>query len=240
MNRFFVKEKDVNGKRLWIRGREARHALKVLRLKPGDPIEAIDGYGSTYHGTMAEVESDSFRVEVSSKTEKKKKRKYLSLAVSLLKGDRMDWVLQKLTELGVDEIIPFMSERTVVRISKEQAVHRLARWQRIIQSACKQSSRSEWPKLNHPVFFLDLLNQIDSYDLFLLPCLSENTLPLPMILEKNPFNRILVAVGPEGDFTLKERDLAQLKGAHLVSLGDLTLRSETAALFVSSIIKFLS
>ena len=149
----------------------------------------------------------------------------------------MDLIVQKATELGVKEILPFESARTVVKARGERGKHKKERWDKIAIEASKQCGRVELPKIKETVYFDTILDSIPKYNLTVMPCFSKKAVFLKGAL-KNKAKKLFVIIGPEGGFTDDEIRRAEEKGAVSVSLGSLVLRSETAAIATISILNY--
>ena len=227
--RFFVEQTHEVGDVVPIAGSDAHKILHVLRLRGGDTIELVDSAAQLFEATL-QIDAD----RVAARLERVCERGGASVVVvdvaqGVPKGQKMDFVVEKLTELGVSSIVPLYSERTVVR---DVGASKLERWRRLALTAAQQCGRTEVPAIADPVGFDDLLARMPSYDVVLFPwevaepqALRER---LPGMLENA--RRVLVVVGPEGGFSHGEAERARASGAHLISLGSRILRTETAAL----------
>ncbi len=229
---------------------------KVLRLKNGDCVRLLDGLGTAWAATIEALERDRTvfklveKLNASGDSATKKRCRVVSL-LPLIKGHRFEWALEKLTEIGVDKIMPFATTRTIVKI-KDDNQSRLGRWQLIVKEAAEQSERLTLPSVNAPTSLEQALQNIDhtntitySYNYRLL--LSERSKAPDMVhllsqQHKPTDNRtsdaadsseavqVVLIVGPEGGFTEDERNLILLNNFLSVSMGDTILRSETAAI----------
>lgn len=228
----------VRGGTAEISGPEGRHAASVLRLKRGAAVELFDGTGRIYEGIVAEAGKRSLTVSI------KRLREHgpafsasVTLAASVIKPERMDMLIEKSCELGVSAVIPVITERCVVRLTRERWDAKIKRWQKIALESCKQCGLAVFPSIGPVRRFEDLAGDIPRYDLALIPSLESGGPPLRRVLEeaRRP-GRVLAMIGPEGDFTEKEVRSATALGARPVSLGPLVLRSETAAIYVLSVL----
>ncbi len=207
------------------------HLLDVLRVQVGEPLECFDGQGNMYAGTILRRSRSTLIVTVDRQTEEPSPGVSITLAQALVKPERFDWGIQKATELGVARIVPLVTARTTIRpASVEGARH--ARWQRIVESAATQCGRASVPRIELPQRFDQFVQTLTpSSAMVFMPTLATATVPLREALRGVGGARELIAlIGPEGDFTPEEALLAQRHGAQLVSLGRMTLRSETAAI----------
>lgn len=216
----------------------SHHLAAVLRSKVGDEILIFSGDGFDYHATITAINKKAVVVRVNTKiannTESSIK---IHLGQSVCKGDKMDWILQKGTELGVTEFTPIMSAHSAVVLDEKRQEKKLAHWQNIIVHASQQSGRSIVPKL-HP--FCSLEKFINIKDLaqnkwMLSPGATKS---LESINEHNCQHAILI--GPEGGWSTNELDMAQSSGFYPLSLGKRILRTETAPLVFISILQFIT
>ena len=246
MRRFYL----PNLQMLALTGGEAHHALHVLRLQVGDEVTVFDGRGHEVRCSIAEIARDTVRLTVLQHSTTPPLRCRITLAQAVPKKT-MDIIIQKATELGVAAIIPLISERTVVRLGAEPGSKhsRADRWREIALESCKQSGNNWLPEVHPPQTFRDFLVKLTqkelAYDVKLIASLQSDAQPLKTILQSNaPIPRlrdfdapsVLILIGPEGDFTPAELDLAQSAGCVPLSLGPLVLRAETAALYALSIL----
>lgn len=216
---------------------DLHHLVRVLRIKPGDELACFDGQGWTYRGRVTRVGAQQLRVSVDHRSREPALRVRLTLAQSLIPPAQFEWVLQKATELGVARITPVVTSRTAVRPSSRGAVHRMERWRRIVIEASAQSGRATLPVVDEPARFEDIVKTFGARDI-LLPTLVDPRVPLADHLKRlNGATDIVLLIGPEGDFSPEEVSLAQRAGAHPVSLGTATLRSETAAITTLAILQ---
>lgn len=239
MSRFYVTPGSVKGDKIYVGREESHHIIDVMRLGEGDKVTAFDGAGREYKGAISSVEGKRVIIDIEDvKASQRKPQLSISLAQAIPKKDKMDLIVQKATELGADEIMPVESARTVVRAKGERKRHKIDRWQKIAIESSKQCGRQELPVIKDIVRFDAALDHIPKYDLTIMPALSDEAVPLRSVLseiEDRP-SRILVIIGPEGGFSKNEIAAASEKGAVPVSLGALTLRSDTAAIATLAIL----
>lgn len=238
MSRFYVPKENITGKLAFIDGQEARHILNVMRLKMGDKVVVFDGTGKEYTGFIKSAKPKSLTLEiVSVTTPKPSELPEITLAQAIPKRERMDYIAEKATELGVRNIIPVMTERTVVIPGAEAMSAKLDRWRRIAVEAAKQSGRSDVPEVRKARKFYDLIYEIDGFDLALMAHLSEDTAPIKDAISDFSAGKIIVFIGPEGDFTPEEITMAKnSKICRFITLGKRTLKSDTAGLYVLSVL----
>lgn len=212
---------------------ESKHCTKVLRKKVGDSIEVVDGNGNYYKAIIAEDNFKSVTASIQATIKNWKVNNYkVLIAMALSKNpDRFEWFCEKVTEIGVDEIFPVVTERTEKRQFKPERI------QKIMLSAMKQSGKALLPKLHDVVTFSELMQQAENYNnyqKFIGWCETGEEKHLKHLYEKgcNAF----VLIGPEGDFTHEEVQNAVAKHFQPVSLGNSRLRMETAGVVACHIV----
>jgi 16S rRNA (uracil1498-N3)-methyltransferase len=243
MSRFYARPEnvDLESGRIIIDGEEAHHIIDVMRMREGDTAVVFDGTGREYTGVIDKIDQKAHTLEIrclSSKTTPPEKLPVIHLAQAIPKKDRMETIIEKATELGVAMVIPVLSERTVVRPGAAAGTKKIKRWGRIALHAAKQCGRTDIPEVAHITPFKDVLKLFPDYDIVLLACLAAETEPLKDILRGGPYGKIMVLIGPEGDFTPQEVVAAESPNCRKVSLGRRVLRSDTAGLFVLSAIGY--
>ncbi|MBI3252338.1 MAG: 16S rRNA (uracil(1498)-N(3))-methyltransferase [Candidatus Omnitrophica bacterium] len=239
MPRFLVDQASIQNGFAALDPKESRHALSVLRLAPGEAVELLDGKGKKFSGFVSEIKSGRVFVKILNDSGKILETGVpICLAVSVLKPAAMDLLIQKAAELGAASIQPLLCERSVVKLSKERWAAKLARWQKIAAESCKQCGQTLVPAVHPARPFGDFTRNLGGEALVLFPTLAVKTQSLKSVLQNHPAKRVILFIGPEGDFTPGETKLALAKGAKAVSLGPLILRSETAAMFVLSALNF--
>jgi 16S rRNA (uracil1498-N3)-methyltransferase len=236
--RFFIPPEQVREPYVTIKGDDLRHIRTVLRKQPGDLLALLDGRGTEYIVRIATME----RTEIDTEIVEQRKRELPTVRVTLGQGlpkfDKMDFIVQKATELGVSTLVPLITERTIVKIKDEEK--RIARWQKIAHEAAMQSDRPVLPLIQSVTSFRDLMMTLEPgpLPLLLFPW-EEGTIPIKHVLRQTPnAQNIVVLIGPEGGFSPAEADLAKQKGFQHVSLGPNILRTETAAVAVLSMILY--
>ena len=240
MGRFYVSPDSIKGGKIHVGQKESHHIIDVMRLAGGDSVTVFDGSGKEYQGKIDSIKNKSVVINIKNvRTVEKKQSTSITLAQSIPKKDKMDLIVQKATELGVDEIIPVESSRTIVRTGRRKKGHKIDRWRKIIVEASKQCGRNELPRIKDVIYFDKLLNSAVNYNLVIMPCLSDRCVNLKFALSKtNKPDKVLAIIGPEGGFTEDEIDRASKKGVVLVSLGQSVLKSETAAITILSILNY--
>ncbi len=241
MPHFFVPPKNILGKHFFFDPPESRHLSKVLRKKEGDSIQIFDGEGSTYFAKIIDFSNpECIQGEISqpnTRSHNPQGEAVIKLYPALYKGTHFEWMLQKVTELGVHAIQPMITERTIISIKTEKSASRLERWQKIILAASKQSGRSKLPEIVAPIKFENAVRIIPPNELKIIPWECESETHLSKVINglRNQPGRFGIAtihifIGPEGGFTLKEIDLAREAKFTTVRLTQNILRAETAAI----------
>ena len=236
--RFFIDADRVRDPSISVMGDDVRHIRTVLRKGPGDLLTLLDGQGREYTVRITMMEGSKIDTEIIERKDRAIASPAVILGQGLPKSDKMDWIVQKATELGVSSIVPLVTERTIVKIKDEEK--RVARWQKICREAAMQSDRLDIPKVNKVRSFGEFVRQLDTgpQTLLLLPW-EEGTEPVKEVLRRMPgMEKVVVLIGPEGGFSKTEADRAKDKGFHLVSLGPNILRTETAAVAVLSMVLY--
>jgi 16S rRNA (uracil1498-N3)-methyltransferase len=236
--RFFISPDQVRGSLVTIAGDDLRHIRTVLRKQPGDLLTLLDGQGMQYRARIAEIRKDEIVTEVIERTRHELARPRIILGQGLPKSDKMDWIVQKATELGVSSIIPIVTERTVVKVRDERK--RVTRWEKIAREAAMQSNRPDIPEIGAVRTLNDYLGTLapSPRTLLIIPW-EEGTTPIKAVLRsQGKSEKIVVLIGPEGGFSRAEADLARTQGFQPVSLGPTILRTETAAVAALSMIGY--
>ena len=239
MARFYVPQPRIEKGMMRVARDEVRHIRKVLRLKVGDEIVVFNGSGKEYEGTIVEEGPSSIVIMVQNIFPSKGESLLeITLAQSLLKGEKMDILIQKATELGVKEIIPFFSSRSVPFLEKSKRLKRVHRWERIAIEASKQCGRGLVPKIEPPQDYSEIL-QIPFPDYLRLILWEKEGARLKEILGgSNIKTKIFFIVGPEGGLSEEEIEHAKRMGFIPVIFGERILRSETAGLTLLSILQY--
>ncbi|KIU54567.1 MULTISPECIES: 16S rRNA (uracil(1498)-N(3))-methyltransferase [Pseudomonas] len=202
---------------------QAHYIGRVLRMAPGDAVQLFDGSGQEYLGELLEVGKKSVRVTLAQALPGQAESPlHVHLGQGLSRGERMDWAIQKATELGASVITPIVSERCEVRLKDERADKRLAHWRQVAISACEQCGRSTVPTIHSPVLLADWLKARDEALKLVLHPVAE-----PLTSHARPAS-LAFLIGPEGGLSEVEVEQAKAAGFHAARLGPRVLRTETA------------
>jgi len=207
----------------------AHHAARVLRLREGDRVEIFDGLGNECRGVIAELGGKRVVIgDIAASGVDRESPLPAMLAQALLSSEKMDWVIQKATELGVAEIQPLATERSVARLSAERAEKRLEHWQQVAISACEQCGRNVLPKIHAPLDIMVWLQQMRAATNSKFILLPEGATSLQA--QAKPQGSVTLLIGAEGGFTQVESDTALHCGFTPIRMGARVLRTETAAI----------
>lgn len=268
MPQFFVPRKNLRGNFFVFPPSESRHLTKVLRKKSGDIIQIFDGQGLVVNAEITDISNskavqakllpNSFPHSPNSPflkggSDARGARPVaegrgiekgggvfpkIHLYPALIRNERFEWMLEKVTELGVTSIHPILTERTIVHLPENRISAKLKRWEKIVLSAAKQCGRNTLPEIVPPLNFNDSIRkcQNDSINLILWEGEEENNLNQFLATTRIPLTTFNLFIGPEGGFTLEEVELAKKSGFQSVRLKENILRAETAALSAVSLI----
>lgn len=239
MSRLFVPADRLDGDLVSLTGAEVRH-LRALRLRPGSRITVFDDSNNEYQAVVRRIGPRAAELEIRSTLASfPSPGPAITLVAGILKGQRMDLLVEKTTELGVRRIIPALTEFTVARPKEAQSA-RIQRWQRLAVSAATQCGRAEVPSIEAPVPFADAVRSTPTQALRMLFWEREPRVVLPAIHAAEPAPAtVVVATGPEGGFTSAEVELARRAGFAVSGLGAHILRAETAAMVALALCQFM-
>lgn len=230
---FYVHPNDVHGDEIRFREEEVKHLGQVMRKKEHQRIWAVDGEGKVYEVQLIQIG----KKEATGKIIHIRRRlgeplAEVTLAQAILKGEHFDWLIEKVTEIGVRRIIPMITDNTIPSASPQK----LARWKRIAVSAMKQSGRSVLPEITRPSYFQQILETKTQYQQCWIAH-SGNGSTASRFADhavKERIKRVLLFVGPEGGFSDAEIDTAKQQGIRQISLGPRRLRAETAGIVLTT------
>lgn len=238
MHRFFVPQ--LYSEEMYIEGVDARHISKVLRMQPGDKLQIVSDDGVSAMAEITAIASERVSVRCLEKlAESHEPRVRLVLAQGLAKGEKMDFIIQKAVEMGAYSVIPVAMEHSVVRLDGAKAAKKVERWQKIAESAAKQSKRDIIPQVQPVQSMAEMLASCDC-ETKIIAYECEDRLSLKAALKAaeaaGGIKELLLIIGPEGGISEGELELARQAGAVPVSLGRRILRAETAGLVAISAI----
>ncbi|WP_425806763.1 16S rRNA (uracil(1498)-N(3))-methyltransferase [Desulfitobacterium sp. Sab5] len=231
MHRFKITELGENV--FWLRETERDHLVRVLRLAPGDDIIGFDNTGAEYYATIIKIEDKSVTCRILEESHPEVEAETnVYLIAGLSKGEKMEWVIQKGTELGMSGLIPLRAKRSVMQLEGRKAIERAERWQKIAGEAAKQSHRVQEPQVFAVSDWAEVQRALPQETQWLIPYEEEKTRRMRTVLASLDSSLpIALIIGPEGGFDYSEISWAQEHlGAKSVSLGSRILRAETAAI----------
>jgi 16S rRNA (uracil1498-N3)-methyltransferase len=227
VHRFFTLQSLRKGTQISLEAEPSHHIHQVLRLRAGDDIVLFNDNGDEYGATLVRLSKKQVDATVGDNLRHEPKSKLsIHLILGISRGERMDFAMQKATELGVSRITPILTERCVVKLSEKKVPDRLAHWRRIVVNACEQSGRCRTPHIEKPMEYGIALSHDKSNTSILLDHRSQYTLQQV----DPPETGLTILIGPEGGLTSGERQLAIQKGFVGVRLGPRIMRTETAPL----------
>ncbi|WP_418790695.1 16S rRNA (uracil(1498)-N(3))-methyltransferase [Phosphitispora sp. TUW77] len=241
MARFFVSEDLAGQQTTVIKGPDLKHISKVLRLGPGDKIGIADAAGREFDVKIREITGKEVICDIiGERASAAELPLEVVLYQGLPKGDKLDLVIQKSTEIGVSRVVPIICERTIVKLDEKKASGRHVRWQRVALEAAKQSRRRLVPVVSEPLTFAAALAEMNSGVLGILPWEEERVVGIKDVFKGSTITnkKIAVFIGPEGGFTQEEAKQAESAGVLTVSLGPRIMRTETAGIVAAAIVLY--
>lgn len=241
MDRFFVGKNNINleNKTCIIEGEDVKHISKVLRCRIGEELEICDNDNNEYICEITNIDKSQVELNIVEVVDIKRESDLkIKVYQGLPKGPKMEMILQKLTEVGVDEIILVQTKRTVVKVDDKKEDKKIERWERIIYEAAKQSKRGKIPKLRGVLSFKEALADMKENDFNIAPYENERTKSIKQAIKGVDIKNIGIFVGPEGGFEDTEIKAIEEIDGQSVSLGPRILRTETASLVASSIVLY--
>jgi 16S rRNA (uracil1498-N3)-methyltransferase len=236
VRRIFVDKLKMKNGMVLVTGPSCKYILSVLRKTTGERIDVMDGKGYLYRCTINGCKGKELYLQVMDAVHHpEEKRPKVTLLVSPIKGPRMDWLIEKATELGVDRILPTIFRRTVVKFQDGEA-EKCERWRRIMIEASRQSGRFSIPELGQPTPLRGVLPYIDDFENRWLLYEREKSTTMKDILATQKNGKVCVAIGPEGGVEEGEAEWFKEHGFVACTLGENILRTETTPLVVLSII----
>ncbi len=238
MSKFFIEENQISENSITITGGDVAHIVKVLRMKEGDKLLLCDGKGYDYTAEIVTLSSSQVLTKMLEKSPCKNEPKTkITLFQGLPKQGKMEWIIEKCTEIGVSDIVPIKTERSVVRLDDERSDKKLSRWQKTAQEAAKQCGRGVVPKVHAPISLKDLKKD-NLPDFLLVPYEEEKSVSVKEAIQNMNAESAGIFIGPEGGFEAFEIDFLKELGAKSVTLGPRILRTETAGMVALSLLLY--
>ena len=244
MHRFYLPPENCRTAGLRLDGREAHHGLHVLRLQRSEAVTVLDGAGHRYQGEVQDAGKHSITLTVTEKSFTPPPPCPVTLLVAIPKGKIIEDIIQKAVELGTHRIVPLLAERVITHLDAEGAASKRAKWQQVAVEAIKQCGAAWLPRVETPVTIPQFLARNEGFDLPLVGSLqTERRHPREWLREFQTRHGRLpqsaaIWIGPEGDFTPGELSAIEAAGARPITLGPLTLRVETAAVYCLSFLNY--
>lgn len=232
MPKFFVEKNDILNDTVTVSGGDAVHIMKVLRLGKGDAVTLCDGCGTDYSAEILETSKDSvvFSLKKSISCEAEPKIE-VTLFQGLPKQGKMDYIIEKCTELGISRIVPVAAKRSVVNVRDEKSEDKkLLRWRKIASESVKQCKRGVIPEVTEVMTFEKAVEFSKEIDLVIAPYENEKTCSLSSVLKGEAPKSVGIFIGPEGGIADEEIEILEKSGIKTVTLGKRILRTETAGL----------
>ena len=245
MPKFFVAQNQIENESIYINGEDVNHIVNVLRLTNDDEISICNKDNNiTYKSKIVKIEKSEVTCKIEEILENNTESNInVTIFQGLPKADKMEYIIQKTTELGVKEIVPVMMKRSIVKLDGKDADKKIERWQKIAEVASKQSGRDAIPSIGKILKVQELANKVSAYDMFIIAYEKENDVTLKQMLKsikikENEKLKIGVLIGPEGGIDETEIDLLKENGAKIITLGKRILRTETAPITILSNIMY--
>jgi len=244
MHRFYIAPETWNADALVLRESEAHHVRDVLRLEPGERVVVFNGRGHEITAEITKVTREEIQLRKLHQAQVPPLRCEITLAQAIPKRKNMDLIVQKAVELGAAEIAPIISDRTIVHLQGKEAVQKQAKWQQVAIEAAKQCGQNWLPTVQIPRKLSDFFDGVAPLQLRLIGSLQSDAVHLKTVLaeyEREHQSRptsVLMCIGPEGDFTPAELNLARSRGCRPITLGPIILRVETAAIYCLSVLSY--
>jgi len=237
MPKYFVSPENITGDIIVITGEDAKHLATVLRSEQGDIVEVCDCCGTDYCCEISVVDKKNITLKIKDKapclSEAKTK---ITLFQGLPKADKMELIIQKCVELGIEKIVPVATHRSVVKLDKKDSVKKTERWQKIAESAAKQSGRGIIPQIGEAITFKEAVKLGAAAQGAIIPYEHEQKRGIREFVEDFSGSEIAIFIGPEGGFADEEIAFAMENGILSVTLGKRILRTETAGMATVAIL----
>lgn len=236
---FFVDKDKIKNDYIYIESSDVNHIKNVLRKNVGDILNVVSE-NVIYKSEISEITQNQVVCKILDKQEKKKSNVELTIFQGLAKADKIEYIIQKCTELGVSEIVPVEMKRCVVKLDDKDKLKKIDRWRKIAEVAAKQSLRNDILKVEKILSFSLLLEEIKNYDLVILAYEKEKSVTLKSVLKDidDSISKIAVIIGPEGGIDEEEAEILINNNAKSITLGERILRTETAPVAISAMMMY--
>ena len=236
---FFVNKNQIHDNKIEIIGTDVNHIKNVLRKQIEDEIIIISD-NKEYKSKIINISSETIECEVLSISEKSNEDPKITIFQGLAKADKIEYIIQKCSEIGAYEIVPTEMRRCVVKLDEKDKIKKLERWQKIAEVAAKQSLRDNILKVTRIINIEDVCRELEDYDTAIVAYENEKEKSLKSVLKeiKNSNSKIAIIIGPEGGLEKQEVEKLENSGAKVVTLGSRILRTETAPIVMCSNIMY--
>ncbi|MBE7048644.1 MAG: 16S rRNA (uracil(1498)-N(3))-methyltransferase [Ruminococcaceae bacterium] len=238
MSKFFVHQNQIANGYATLTGADVNHIVKVLRAQVGEFLLLCDGEGMDYETQICNFSREAVTVKICKAypclTEPKI---HVTLYQGIPKQGKMEWIIEKCTEMGISAIVPVQMERSVVHLTTDSAEKKLDRWYKTAEAAAKQCGRGKIPAVSMPIA-IEQLTKESLPSLLLMPYEGEQVTPIRQVISTTKADSVGIFIGPEGGFTSKEVSFLLEQGAQSVTLGRRILRTETAGLAVLTMLMY--
>ncbi len=238
MKKIFLENNELQGDYIKVNLEESNHIMNALRHKIGDEIVVSNEDDKEYITEISDYSEGIITLKIKDIIPLQKSELEIILYQGLCKGDKMDFIIQKATEVGISSIIPIETMRTIVKLDSGKSEKKVERWQKIASEAAKQSNAPFIPKIGSVTNIKGMINSLEKDVKYILFWEEEKSLKLREALNKISEKRIALIIGPEGGFDEKEVSFLKEKGVISVSLGEKILRTETAAIAASTCVMY--
>ncbi len=238
MKKIFLKNNTIKDEFILVNSLESNHIMNSLRYKIGDQIIVSNEDDLEYTTKIIDYTKGNLKLKIEEAKPLQKNKREITLVQGLCKGDKMDFIIQKATEMGIRKIIPVETMRTIVKLDDKKSMKKIERWQKIADEAAKQSNAPLIPEVSKVNTLRDIEQNIEKNTKYILLWEEEKELKLSEVLKKTTEEKIVLIVGPEGGFDEREVNTLKEKGVYVVTLGEKILRTETAALAASAIVMY--
>ena len=238
MPKFFFNKNDISRGQVQMFGEDEKHIKTVLRAREGEEVTLCDGEGMDYQCRIASLERGVLLDIISKEVCETEPKTKITLYQGLPKADKMELIIQKCVELGIDRIVAVSTERAIVKLDKKEA-KKLERWQKIAEAAAKQSGRGKIPEISQQVLkFKEAVAEAKNLDGAIIPYEREQETGIRQFVQGFKGESVGIFIGPEGGFSDEEIALAQENGIIPITLGKRILRTETAGMTTTAILLY--
>lgn len=241
MQSFFINSENLDKDKNEIRivGDNFNHIKNVLRYNVGDKLKIVVEHENKYMCIIKDILKDSILCDIEEKiNENNEANIKIDVYQGLPKADKMEYIIQKCTELGVSNFIPVQFKRCIVKLNSKDEMKKISRWNKISEAAAMQSGRECIPKVENIINLNELCNSIKNYDIVVVAYEKEKENFLKNIIKDKNIKNIALIIGPEGGLDIEEVQKLKNSGAKIISLGNRILRTETASIVMSSIMMY--